>query len=598
MPLDKRRWTSASELPWLVACIPEYLEAQKKSKYHKFWAPFFEQYFTAYPVRDATEADQSDSGSESDCDSDAPLDTEEEEVFSTTAAGKRKQKTKKTKANKRAKRTAQTKNQTREQKIEGRLIAKRKKQLKTWMRWHSEPARPGRRRKGSGFFGMPALGKSGKKKGPGRVSQLTEIYINLYYPTRMLPIVNKRLEDVTFTGRSIDLIRQVAREMYAEEDEETRAAVEAVRATQQQGMVENADDEDSEGEGEPTPQEYQHAIDTIHPYIESMLKELMERTGLCASLIMGGPIPSNGGKIAAISYHMGKNAIGSSFGVAHQAYSTDIVRPYTDFLRNVYPRSLKSSPTVPAGDMLTMDFNNLEQSDTCPETLLVAPSHVIVPLMPADTHPTVHAAATQADLALPASATLPDRPPAALIATNVVVTRELTPPPIGLRDGPPLPHRDMPAQPSSFATPSPRLNRIAQNSAPAGDGDGDGVITATPPRPKPKPAYKTALVLRAAAELKAREELKALAAAAAPIAEGTGTIIPPSITITAPIPIASNLIVPSRAATIEVPTAITPTLTESSSDVASINPDGRPRRAITLTPAAEQIARCELGLWV
>lgn len=103
MPLDKRRWTSASELPWLVACIPEYLEAQKKSKYHKFWAPFFEQYFSAYPVRDATEADQSDSGSESDCDSDAPLDTEEEEVFSTTAAGKRKQKTKKTKANKRAK---------------------------------------------------------------------------------------------------------------------------------------------------------------------------------------------------------------------------------------------------------------------------------------------------------------------------------------------------------------------------------------------------------------------------------------------------------------------------------------------------------------
>lgn len=164
---------------------------------------------------------------------------------------------------------------------------------------------------------MPALGKSGKKKGPGRVSQLTEIYINLYYPTRMLPIVNKRLEDVTFTGRSIDLIRQVAREMYAEEDEETRAAVEAVRATQQQGMVENADDEDLEGEGEPTPQEYQQyvslsshitsaansfysAIDTIHPYIESMLKELMERTGLCASLIMGGPIPSNGGKIAAI----------------------------------------------------------------------------------------------------------------------------------------------------------------------------------------------------------------------------------------------------------------------------------------------------------
>lgn len=128
------------------------------------------------------------------------------------------------------------------------------------MRWHSTPiARPGRRKKGSGVFGWPAFGKRGRTQKPHRVKQEIEIYFNLFYDTRIITTVRERLAQTGLTGPAINLIREVAREMYDKEDEQTRAAVAAEMAIQRQGNdVDSEDDsEDLEEARTPTPEQYQ-----------------------------------------------------------------------------------------------------------------------------------------------------------------------------------------------------------------------------------------------------------------------------------------------------------------------------------------------------
>ena len=49
-PQDGRRWAGPGEISHIMGSIPEYLEAQKRGRYNKFWPAFFEGYFNAYPA--------------------------------------------------------------------------------------------------------------------------------------------------------------------------------------------------------------------------------------------------------------------------------------------------------------------------------------------------------------------------------------------------------------------------------------------------------------------------------------------------------------------------------------------------------------------
>lgn len=92
MPQDKRRWATRSEISWLMSSIPDYSEAQKKRRYDKYWPTLFEKYFEDFPPPEPTADDSSDTADEDGSDSEPPLDSAEEELFATSAAGKRKQK--------------------------------------------------------------------------------------------------------------------------------------------------------------------------------------------------------------------------------------------------------------------------------------------------------------------------------------------------------------------------------------------------------------------------------------------------------------------------------------------------------------------------
>lgn len=96
-----------------------------------------------------------------------------------------------------------------------------------------------------------------------RVNQEDEIYINLFYSTRIVETVRQRIASQNLKGPAINLIRAVARELYEKEDDKTRAIVKAKLAGLKMG--EESDDEEEEEEEERedaplTPQQYQESV--------------------------------------------------------------------------------------------------------------------------------------------------------------------------------------------------------------------------------------------------------------------------------------------------------------------------------------------------
>lgn len=130
------------------------------------------------------------------------------------------------------------------------------------MRWHCPSVpRPIRRIKGPriGLFGLPVFGKPVRTSKSQRVNQEDEVYINLFYPTRISKTAQDRIASQNIKGPAINVIRAVARELYEKEDEGTRAVVKAKLASlKQEEMTEEVSDDEAEGEDAPlTPQQYQ-----------------------------------------------------------------------------------------------------------------------------------------------------------------------------------------------------------------------------------------------------------------------------------------------------------------------------------------------------
>jgi len=115
------------------------------------------------------------------------------------------------------------------------------------MRWHVTTSRNPRKKTNTSsvsIFSAPTKAR--------RRLQATEIYSKLYYKDRILPVVRKRLESIEdHSGPIIGIIREVTKELWCDEDVETRNEVAA--KTAQQDIVEDDGEEDLQR----TPQQYQ-----------------------------------------------------------------------------------------------------------------------------------------------------------------------------------------------------------------------------------------------------------------------------------------------------------------------------------------------------
>ncbi|KAF7984575.1 hypothetical protein HWV62_13795 [Athelia sp. TMB] len=641
-PSDGRQWATNNEQVFLEGELPEYVEAQKNNKkYHKYWPVLFRKYFAGFPIRAITAVDIAADAARmagpppalpADNDySDAPLDSPEEEAFAKTMLGKRKRKSGKRKMSKAAKAMKEfedSKQLTPEVRIKQLLIRCRQEQLKSWMRRHS-PAVPNlpRAKKGQtsslGFniFDPPTLEK------PGRAQQVTEAYIDLYLPTRIRPAVQELARERNHEGPQINLVREVARKLYSNEDEETRAAVAAHLAAQEQARVKEEDAfARAQTAVEPTPADYQLAIDIFPTWADTMLREAVRRTGFCATLILGGPVPNHKGNISTLTYHAGKNEFGSTFGIAHPNFDQDVIRPFIDFLRTVYSPEARSARSLDA----TSSPQQLEiiGPETCPNSPrsnspLPGPDKSIVVASPAlspassartpDPLPALISPVTNEPAALtpapaptptpvsctapvsdglltstPASAPTPAPTPS---IAPVSSPRILSPSPLAMPDlsaptAPPIGETIPPRAALTAAKPSPRLNRIAQK-----------MPMPVVPRPKPRPSVKGALRKRAE-----EEALSKAAAATAPVPMSSSTA--PSVIAAAHLlaPVcampAVDLYPSSTADAISIPEVVVPSnfpfagaTPEANAQAPATTDDCRPRRQITMTPLAVEAQR-------
>ncbi|KAF7796177.1 hypothetical protein EIP86_007351 [Pleurotus ostreatoroseus] len=145
-------------------------------------------------------------------------------------------------------------------------------------------------------------------------------YNKLFWECRIKQVVEERWEpmeaewalkkargeadDKQKNAAHFKLQNEVAKELYDAEDEETKAAV--------MELVKKDGEEKAAAASQPkvlpvpeTPEEYDHAMKHLPPYLQNIADSLMRRTGMICSIMLCGPIPDKGGKLAVRSLHCG-----------------------------------------------------------------------------------------------------------------------------------------------------------------------------------------------------------------------------------------------------------------------------------------------------
>lgn len=119
------------------------------------------------------------------------------------------------------------------------------------MRWHSGATRAPRKKKGAEPVSLWFAASEASK--PRRRLQETEAYIYLHYKDRIVDTVRAEMDKSEAKGPMINIIRQVAKDLYAQEDDETRTAVNAHIAAHAAAALAKEQLETAN----PTPEEYQ-----------------------------------------------------------------------------------------------------------------------------------------------------------------------------------------------------------------------------------------------------------------------------------------------------------------------------------------------------
>ncbi|KAF7965163.1 hypothetical protein HWV62_45282 [Athelia sp. TMB] len=506
---DGRLWTTSPEEVYLRNNLPGFEEAKKARDFSNFWPPLYQGYWDLFPVPPAKPADLlSDEESEDMYESDAPMDSPEEDAFMQTERGQLRAAEKAVRDKERSLQREKRKALSPQERYEGRFIQKRRKQIYTWMHRHCS-AGPTALRKRSAISIIPVVGASATAEVSTRVNQEDEAYLHLF-KHRVMPVVEERTLQGSCKGPQINIIRQVAREQYKSADEDTRAAVAAELGLQTEHKVEEQVRKKAftltaaAEQKPPTPQQYQDAIHALPQWAEAMLKGACDSTGFVGTLIIGGPLPERNGEITTISCHVGKNAHGNTFAKAYQKYQAAVIKPYTEFLRSVFPtevregRALKASPTtsIPVEKQLegaAYTFDNSTEDVPVPSITPELRTPVKPTRAPSPFSPDIGISTRLPPVAAPVvTLSSPER------ATSSIIEPQYSLPP-------PIPRlAEESASLPGAASPSPRLSRIAQKaSSPTELRGAGGAATPPPPPPRPKPrpafnvAFKAALLARA-----------------------------------------------------------------------------------------------------
>ncbi|KAG2739933.1 hypothetical protein P692DRAFT_20754799 [Suillus brevipes Sb2] len=174
-----------------------------------------------------------------------------------------------------------------------------------------------------------------KEKKKSRPLKATEVYSKMYYATRVQPAVKEELNAMKEASDAPDLkkrtIQVVRRQLASRWENETVEVKEEVA-----NLVREMKDQ---REKDTSDCKKLRVISRLTEILSTFFSELHDSTGWAFSILLGGPDPTNGGKLDVSSLHIGTTALGNRFNQACPKFEERIMVPYFEFASHAFRKS-------------------------------------------------------------------------------------------------------------------------------------------------------------------------------------------------------------------------------------------------------------------
>ncbi|KAJ7112821.1 hypothetical protein C8R43DRAFT_1138739 [Mycena crocata] len=327
-------WTTDNEFAFLWSQIPEYIKCKANGTFWKFWPVFYAEWFRRFPE----EARLGFGGVTAE--GDAIKLTAEQEV------------------------------------VAGKALEKRKQQLETWFRWHSKKVnKPAvAQNKADYSLGNEMFKKKLPRRRAHRPRELfqkrnkalvddaldVEGFFEVNEAHRVASLADladeteeeKNARMKAAQAERMNMRTRVVDRLFSEASEdELRCINELIEGEQQEiaaagnGKKKNRQEQREQDEEaaarEPTPEEYQMAIDESPEVMARVHEVLAKRTGWYGITIYGGPNPRYGGGLSMKSVCFGRTLAGNDFETAHTSFDHSISKYFQAFLKRSFPTEVR-----------------------------------------------------------------------------------------------------------------------------------------------------------------------------------------------------------------------------------------------------------------
>ncbi|KAJ7158026.1 hypothetical protein C8R43DRAFT_1125166 [Mycena crocata] len=324
--MPPRGWTTPEEFAFLQGKIAEYVTKKAEGRLWKFWPVFFEEWFQHFS---------------------------EEARMGLAGVVKNKEQTE----------------------AVGAALLKRKSQLVSWLRYHSSKVNaspvvgvredslandlfkkhaPRRRAHrpielfqkrnsalidtaldAAGFFEMNEAHAAATLAGWAEESaEEQKVRMKAAQVERMT--VRTRVVDELFSEVTEDEMRCIE-----ELIEEEKRVLALVSKGGKKGLKEQERQDAEDAAREPTPDEYQMAIDESPEVMARVHRALAKKTGWYGITIYGGPNPRFGGGLSMKTVCFGRTPAGNDFEAAHGSFDDSISKHFQAFLKRSFPAEIR-----------------------------------------------------------------------------------------------------------------------------------------------------------------------------------------------------------------------------------------------------------------
>ncbi|KAA1479041.1 hypothetical protein DENSPDRAFT_886373 [Dentipellis sp. KUC8613] len=129
---------------------------------------------------------------------------------------------------------------------------------------------------------------------------------------------------------------------------------------------------------------HETTISSLYNNMIKMLRGIQGTSGFCGFIVLGGPRPSKGGQIETMVIHCGPGGA-INFGQSYDGFGDNVMKPFEDFLSNVFPPKHRHRHALPAA--IPLACHQMPPSTSAPPPSTSAPPPVTFGLVPASSNP-------------------------------------------------------------------------------------------------------------------------------------------------------------------------------------------------------------------